>query len=187
MEVQERIVIQTNIKEDNRNIISEVDNVLRNNNLEVFMSKSQNIRRRADRWRCSLTPGSVTDVKKLASIPEEYSLIEGKPFLRLNLETDRGRIIIFSSEEGLEILGQSTEWHGDGTFATSTKLFYQIYPIFASIEGSKHLVPCVFCLLPDKSAETYEVKTTLWGTMPVFLGNKTMGGGGVDHSPKCAA
>lgn len=94
------------------------------------MLESKLIRRRANLIRQKDAPKMIKSVEDLAELPDAFSLIDGK---------------------------ESTKWHGDGTFATSTKWFYQVYPIFASVEGSKHLVPCMFCLLPDKTAETYKV------------------------------
>ena len=121
------------------------------------MFESKLIRRRANLIRQKDAPKMIKLVEDLAELPDAFSLIDGKEFLRYNQDSPGGRILIFASDEGLKTLKESTKWHGDGTFATSTKWFYQVYPIFASVEGSKHLVPCMFCLLPDKTEETYKV------------------------------
>ena len=135
VEVKDRMIIQENITKDNRDIISVKDKSLRKKSLGAFLSKSKDIRRRADRFKSSFTPGAIIDVKQLSQISEEYSLIEGSKFFRLNIETSAGRILIFASDDGLKIQEGCKEWHGYGTFATSTQLFYQVYPIFGSVDG----------------------------------------------------
>ena len=50
-------------------------------------------------------------------------------------------------------LGESLSIHGDGTFASAPKLFFQFYLIF----GQKNvmILTCAYCCLPDKKTDTY--------------------------------
>ena len=157
MKCQERVIINENIHEDNRKVIAAVEKSLKDQDLQLFMSKTKHIRRNANRIRSRKNP-SCASSDDLETIPEQFCTMDNGPFLRLNSKTTNGgRIMMFASEAGIDLLRNSKEWHGDGTFSTSTTLFYQVYPIFAQVESSKHLVPCVYTLLPDKTAETYEV------------------------------
>ena len=70
------------------------------------MFESKLIRRHANLICQKDAPKMIKSVEDLAELPDAFSLIDGK---------------------------ESTKWHGDGTFATSTKWFYQVYPIFASV------------------------------------------------------
>ena len=152
MKNTERVADQ--IKQDNRIIIAEVDKALQEKDLQIFMSYTKDIRRRANRLRASDLPR----VGDLSDIPKEFAFIGDEKFLRYNEKLAQGRILIFASDHGLQTLKSCDQWHGDGTFDTAPDPFYQVYPIFGSFEGSKHLIPCAFCLLPDKKAETYEVR-----------------------------
>ena len=54
--------------------------------------------------------------------------ISFKPFLQNdNLKNDGNRILIFASEVGLKILGQSQKWQSVGTFNCAPQPFKQVY------------------------------------------------------------
>lgn len=64
------------------------------------------------------------------------------------------RIIIFASDAMLNQLSVAATWMCDGTFKYVPKLYYQVYSIHA-VRGS-NVFPCAYCLLKNKSRETYE-------------------------------
>ena len=53
----------------------------------------------------------------------------------------------------LQLMSQSTTLFMDGTFKVAPCLFAQLYSIHAVYRD--HLVPVLYCLLPDKSRATY--------------------------------
>ena len=53
----------------------------------------------------------------------------------------------------LQLLSQSTTLFMDGTFKIAPRLFAQLYLIHAVYRD--HVVPVLYCLLPDKSRTTY--------------------------------
>ena len=58
------------------------------------------------------------------------------------------------SDCAIQWLLESLKQHGDGTFSSAPKLFFQFYIIF----GQKNLnmiLPCSYCFLPNKTQETY--------------------------------
>ena len=63
------------------------------------------------------------------------------------------RFLIFATEDNLDLLENSSEWHADGTFKVSPLLFYQVYTIHAIFNG--HTIPSVYLLLTSKNAEIY--------------------------------
>ena len=72
----------------------------------------------------------VTSQDDLSSIPKEFT-VDSKncPFLIFNGVNDfGGRILIFASKTGLQLMKSSLFWAVDGTFDKTSSLFYQVYP-----------------------------------------------------------
>jgi hypothetical protein len=77
-------------------------------------------------------------------------------FLRYdNKCKNKRRIIIFISEEGLEIASVSPQWLIDGTFKSCPNLFYQILTIHGYFKNH-HAFPFAYILLQSKDRQTYE-------------------------------
>ena len=53
-------------------------------------------------------------------------------------------MLLFSTEENLDVLKSNTTWHADGTFKSCPTLFYQVFTIHAVMNEQK--VPMVFFL-----------------------------------------
>ena len=66
---------------------------------------------------------------------------------------DHQRIFIYASQLSLRLLREATDWYADGTFKICPELFYQLYTIHGQKNGQ--IFPSVFCLLPNKTEETY--------------------------------
>lgn len=66
---------------------------------------------------------------------------------------DPQRLLIFSTNENLELLATCDHWYAGGTFSSSPPLFSQIY----TVHGAKFstCLPFVYALLPNKSQATY--------------------------------
>ena len=80
----------------------------------------------------------------------------GGQFLRYDSGIgDDGRILIFASDQGLELLSNSEHWFCDGTFKVCPEIFYQVYTIHALVNG--RVLPCLFALLPNKNQQTYQI------------------------------
>ena len=63
------------------------------------------------------------------------------------------RMIIYSSENGIERLRNSHHWFCDGTFKVCPDIFFQLYSVHARING--RILPSVYALLPNKTRLTY--------------------------------
>ncbi len=64
------------------------------------------------------------------------------------------RILIFSTQQNLHYLAESTSTYSDGTFSAAPgRLFNQLYTIHACIFDA--VIPLVYALLPDKTMATY--------------------------------
>ena len=66
---------------------------------------------------------------------------------------DADRIFIFGTNQSLQLLSQSQNWFGDGTFKVCPQIFFQIYTIHAQINW--RILPCIYALLPNKTEGTY--------------------------------
>ena len=94
--------------------------------------------------------------------------LKGEDFLKYDsgMEDDH-RILIFCTDEMINVLAQHPQWMADGTFKIAPSIFYQLYTIHALVHGN--LVPCVYALLPDKREETYrDMLTALTRIQPLL-------------------
>ena len=64
------------------------------------------------------------------------------------------RMFIFATNDGIDMLANSSQWFGDGTFKLWPQIFSQIYTIDALV--NHEVLPCVFGLLPSKAEIVYE-------------------------------
>lgn len=69
------------------------------------------------------------------------------------------RVLLFSSDDHLELLARSPELLSDATFKITPKLWYQTFIIMAAVCGA--FIPVVFCLMPDKKRQTYDMMFSL--------------------------
>jgi hypothetical protein len=99
-------------------------------------------------------------------------------FLQYDNESKNGnRILIFFSDEAVNILELCLEWCLDGTFKYAPKIFYQIFTITPMYK--KQALPCVFVLLEKKNYETYletinQIRCILHNKYNVVLAHKVL-------------
>ena len=62
---------------------------------------------------------------------------------------DRERFLIFNTEQNLDLLERTPQWHADGTFKCCPALFYQLYKVNGVLIG--HTIPFVYMLLKRKT------------------------------------
>ena len=95
-------------------------------------------------------PESTDDINLLN---DKYNLTnEGKRY-KLYDSLDNHRMVIYSSNIGLEILSKSLEWHADGTFKCAPRKYKQMYLIHAWYKG--HMYLCAKVFLKNKDEATY--------------------------------
>ena len=68
------------------------------------------------------------------------------------------RIMLFISDECIEILASSNRWHFDGTFKICPILFKQVFTIHAVYKSI--LIACAYMILPKKDKEIYLIAFT---------------------------
>ena len=107
-------------------------------------------------------PDSMEAIAKHPLPPKYQTTADGDRFLILKdyiTGEDMSKcLLVFLSPLGKELLRSSHHWISDGTFSTCPKPFPdtgQIYIIYAELQSGK-VTPCVFAILPDKSAATYQ-------------------------------
>lgn len=104
----------------------------------------------AKRSKVPPLPRCIADVHDaLDSIPIKTT--QGEEMLLLNLRAEN--IVVFCSKRNLEYLANIDNIFMDGTFTYAPKYFYQFFTIHGVNNGN--YVPLIFCLLPNKTEETY--------------------------------
>ena len=96
-------------------------------------------------------PKLMTDLNidlKVFKYTNNEELVKGDQVL-----SDGRRIILFSTNEHLELLARAPQILGDGTFRITPRLWTQTFIISAQVH-SEVFVPVAFCLLPDKKKES---------------------------------
>jgi len=97
-------------------------------------------------------PKTMADIVIPDALKTTYS---GRDFILRDGGVDQmGRILIFGTPESLKLLKESRFWYGDGTFAVSPELFYQMYTINIILKNKN--LPLVYALLPNKEEKTYK-------------------------------
>ena len=84
-------------------------------------------------------------------IPPEYQQITaGEAFFLHDTDNRDDRILVFATNENIQLLAESQSWFTDGTFKTSAELFFHIYTIHSCTV--KRVLPCA--LFPNKQQAT---------------------------------
>ena len=112
--------------------------------------------RQVRRWRQKvLNTPEIPQSRTGFEIPEEFrKLASGEMFLLQDSGmNDPDRMLIFSTECGIEHLRKYKNWAVDGTFSSAPGMSYQLFTIHIII--GVHCFPRVFALLPYKAEETY--------------------------------
>ncbi|XP_060603822.1 uncharacterized protein LOC132756709 [Ruditapes philippinarum] len=111
--------------------------------------------RRVKRGQAPKEPTSINDIPH--PLPNDYTTTNAEndePFLIHDNASDTSRLLIFSSETGLELLGNAHTWYMDGTHSTAPQQFGQLFCIRVPLSDSH--VSVVYALLPGKQQSHYE-------------------------------
>lgn len=123
----------------------------------VQMVPIKHLRRQVRRKRQVIhAPQPLPNDRATIELPDVYKkLPNGENFLLFDSGVgDINRILIFGTAKTSSLLAQSPNWFMDGTFAIVPELFFQLYTVHALIAGD--VISCLYCLLPNKSRETYQ-------------------------------
>ena len=118
----------------------------------VALPKYKSLARSIQRQRgWGINPTTLKDV----AIPSELQLtLQGEKFLAYDSGSDdRKRLLIFSTEQNLDLVKSTAQWHADGTFKCCPALFYQLYTVHGVLNG--HTIPLVYMLLKRKTRKLY--------------------------------
>ncbi len=142
----------------------------------VNIPRMENIRRAVRRYRDGNAglPANPRNRAGIPAIPNNLAITtNGDRFLLFDSGAgDANRLIMFGTDQALNLLRQSDHWFGDGTFSVSPAIFYQVYTIHSMCNGK--VVPCVFSLLPNKTEATYdrlftEIRNNMNGHAPTDM------------------
>lgn len=121
-------------------------------NLPAINNMRRNIRRQRQEHNVQPIPQRREEIPVL---PNGYQITNrGDRFLLHDSGVgDVNRIIVFATDDAIQLLGTSNHWFMDGTFKLCPEIFFQIYTVHALINNKTF--PCVFALLPNKTEATY--------------------------------
>ena len=109
--------------------------------------------RRAKRETAPPEPSSAENIP--SPLPEVYTTMrENGTFLIYDNEFQQQRVLVFASDDGLGLLGDSDTWFMDGTHSTALSQFAQLFCIRVPLGDT--CVSAAYALLPAKSQEIYE-------------------------------
>jgi len=80
-------------------------------------------------------------------------LPNGENFLLFDSGNSIQRILIFGTNQGLDLLQSSEHWYCDGTFKASPVLFDQLFIIQGQFRDT--ILPLLFVLMPNRSQASY--------------------------------
>ena len=87
-------------------------------------------------------------------IPEEFSVLaNGEEFLLFDSGNNSQRILMFGTNQALDILQQSDHWFCDGTFKASPSLFDQLFIIQGQFR--EKILPLIYVLMPNRTQASY--------------------------------
>ena len=87
-------------------------------------------------------------------LPEEFTTLPGgENILLFDSGNNNQRILIFGTNQTLDILQRSDHWYCDGTFKSSPALFDQLFIIHGQFRES--ILPLVFVLMPNRTHSSY--------------------------------
>ena len=91
----------------------------------------------------------------IPSLPMEYQQTSvGQRFLLFDSGVDdHDRIFVFGTDQALQLLANSDDWFGEGTFTVCPEVFFQLYTVHVKLAG--RALPCIYVLLPNKQGFTY--------------------------------
>ena len=104
------------------------------------------VAKRKQRGNTPKNPATMADIPN--PFPEEY-----RSNLIYDNEKANGRIIMFASDDGLELLGSSEIWYMDGTHSTCPSQFEQLFIIRVPLGDT--CVSAVYAYLPSKKEDDY--------------------------------
>ena len=127
----------------------------------VYLPKKESIMR-SIRYTKQKVQGRPASPKVLADLfnnmPEAFQVTSnGDKFLQSMEYTDdhsTQAMLVFMSETGRNMLATNNFWSGNGTFATTPKLFKQLYFVGINTESGR-FIPAAYCLLTNKTGEAY--------------------------------
>lgn len=106
------------------------------------------------KYRAKVLPPNPTNINEVHQYiaGAKIKTVRNEHFV---LDNDENKnVIIFSCEKNLHFLSHVENVYVDGTFKYSARFFEQMFTIHGYKNG--HYIPLVFCLLVNKSVQTYE-------------------------------
>ena len=88
-------------------------------------------------------------------LPMEYhqTSVDERFYLFESGGDDNDRIFVFGTNQALQLLANSDDWLGYGTYKVCPEVPFQLYTVHVKLAGS--VLPCICALLPNKQGFTY--------------------------------
>jgi len=82
-----------------------------------------------------------------------FAAFEDAPFYIASVEASEGSAVCFGSSEQVDLMKTAGKVIVDGTFNIVTRLYYQLFTVFVSVEC--YVFPVFHCLVTGKSHSVY--------------------------------
>ena len=122
------------------------------------MPNINSVRRTVHRVRRRIHDGVALPTSRDGfDIPESYRTLENGEVLLLfdSGNDDADRILVFGTQQTLDVIAEADDLFLDGTFKIVPELFFQLYTVHA-MTRSGYMIPCIYALLPNKTRATYQ-------------------------------
>lgn len=121
----------------------------------LTFSDVNNIRKNIYNCRRKILPSALPkNMEEVHRVVQAYSRATSKGESFLFINCPENNIIVFSCESNIKTLCKMSTLYMDGTFSHCTKHFFQLFTIHGLQNG--YYMPLLYCLLPNKSTETYK-------------------------------
>ena len=125
--------------------------------VSALLPSEETCRRTLRNIRSKKRPKDPKTLEEL-SIEDDWKMTSG-PEPRLFLQLDNGkeapeRLLVFGTDESLQLLAGSTSWFMDGTFSVVSYLFGQLYVIHGEVGTDR--CPLLYALMQRQTQSSYE-------------------------------
>lgn len=92
-------------------------------------------------------------------IPNKFKTTSrGENFLIFDSGVGDNRMLLFGTQQFIELMRENRNWYADGTFKKCPDIFMQIYSIHVIVKNKS--IPVIYALLPYRNRITYEALFT---------------------------
>ena len=119
------------------------------------LSGKESLKKMVRREQHRHLPAAPKSVQDIIALPDIYRTLDGRNWLIYDNgpEQIESRMLVFASDDGLQLLKTARYWISDGTFKVVPSLFAQLYTIHAPERGK--CFPCIYAIMANRTRDSY--------------------------------